>query len=271
MVQLTNVLCAALIAAPALVSGAALPTGSWPASKGTVQLTAPQVVKAGTTFDGGMKTYERKGVTCTSQAEGGKADAVFLVEPGATLKNVIIGKNQIEGVHCEQHDCTIQNVWWDDVCEDALSIKNGKASSVSRVLGGGARYADDKIIQQNGPGKVVIDGFYAQDFGKLYRSCGNCKTQYKRHVEVSNVLAVNPKKAVTMINTNLGDTATISNLHVQSSKGDKTVCVWSKGVTKGEPSETGYGPSKSCIYTAKDVFLNEKGYNFSDLKRSLRA
>ncbi|TMW55595.1 hypothetical protein Poli38472_010478 [Pythium oligandrum] len=258
MVQLTSILCAAILAAPALVSGAELPTGSWPASKGTVQLTAPQVVKAGTTFDGGMKTYERKGVTCTGQAEGGKSDAVFLVEAGATLKNVIIGKNQIEGVHCEQHDCTIQNVWWDDVCEDALSIKNGKASSVSRVLGGGARYADDKIIQQNGPGKVVIDGFYAQDFGKLYRSCGNCKTQYERHVEVSNVLAVNPKKAVTMINTNLGDTATISNLHLTSSKSDKTVCVWSKGVTSGEPSETGYGPSKSCIYTAKDVILSKR-------------
>ncbi|KAG3231320.1 hypothetical protein PI124_g23586 [Phytophthora idaei] len=97
-----------------------------------------------------------------------------MVEPGATLKNVIIGKDQMEGVHCEQSGCTIQNVWWEDVCEDALSIKGGSASSVTKVIGGGARSADDKVIQHNGLGTVSIEGFYAQDFGKLYRSCGTC-------------------------------------------------------------------------------------------------
>ncbi|EEY55321.1 polysaccharide lyase, putative [Phytophthora infestans T30-4] len=99
-----------------------------------------------------------------------------MVEPGATLKNVIIGKDQMEGVHCEQNGCTIQNVWWEDVCEDALSIKGGSASSVTKVIGGGARSADDKVIQHNGLGTVSIEGFYAQDFGKLYRSCGTLVT-----------------------------------------------------------------------------------------------
>ncbi|KAH9078787.1 hypothetical protein Ae201684P_019861 [Aphanomyces euteiches] len=96
-----------------------------------------------------MKTYERSNVACTGQTEGGKDTAVFWVENGGTLKNVIIGKNQVEGVHCEDHGCTIENVWWDDVCEDALSIKGGSASSVSKIIGGGARSADDKIIQHN--------------------------------------------------------------------------------------------------------------------------
>lgn len=40
------------------------------------------------------------GVSCTGQAEGGDSDAVFLLKDGATLKNVIIGEDQIEGVHC---------------------------------------------------------------------------------------------------------------------------------------------------------------------------
>ncbi|KAH9147782.1 hypothetical protein AeRB84_008672, partial [Aphanomyces euteiches] len=172
---------------------ASLPSGNWPTSLGNVKYSAPFVVKAGTVFDGQMKTYERSNAPCKGQAEGGKDLAVFLVEPGATLKNVIIGANQREGVHCETHDCTIENVWWDDVCEDALSIKGGSASSVTKVIGGGARNADDKIIQHNGAGTVSIEGFYAQDFGKLYRSCGSCKTQYQRKVTVTNVYAVNPK------------------------------------------------------------------------------
>ena len=73
--------------------------------------------------------------------QGGDADAVFILENGAVLKNAIIGADQIEGVHCEGA-CTIQNVWWSNVCEDALSLKgNGDAT----IIGGGAQGADDKV------------------------------------------------------------------------------------------------------------------------------
>lgn len=51
----------------------------------------------------------------------GDKDAVFLLHEGATLKNVIIGKDQSEGVHCKGH-CTLEFVWFEDVCEDAISI-----------------------------------------------------------------------------------------------------------------------------------------------------
>jgi len=34
--------------------------------------------------------------------------------------------------------------------------------------------AEDKVVQHNGGGTVAIDGFCVEDFGKLYRSCGNC-------------------------------------------------------------------------------------------------
>jgi len=116
-----------------------------------------------------MKTYGR-GVSCSGQKEGGNSDAVFLLEDGATLKNVIIGKDQIEGVHC-LGACTITNVWWSAVCEDALTLK-GNGNAV--ITGGGAAGAEDKVIQHNGVGTVTIDGFTVVDFGKLYRSCGNC-------------------------------------------------------------------------------------------------
>jgi hypothetical protein len=67
-----------------------------------------------------MKTYGR-GVSCTGQAEGGTKDAVFVLANGATLKNAIIGADQIEGVHCEG-SCTIENVWWSKVCEGELAF-----------------------------------------------------------------------------------------------------------------------------------------------------
>jgi hypothetical protein len=167
-----------------------------PASKGSVTLKAPQSVSG--TFDGGMKTYGR-GKSCTGQAEGGDADAVFLIKNGGTLKNAIIGKDQIEGVHCEG-SCTIENVWWVDVCEDALSIK-GDGNAL--VKGGGAQAASDKVVQHNGKGTVTIDGFTVMDFGKLYRACGNCKNSVSRSVVIKNVKAYNGK-VLAGINPNFG-------------------------------------------------------------------
>ena len=57
----------------------------------------------------------------TGQAEGGDKDAIFLVQSDGTLKNVIIGPNQIEGIHC-MGPCTIENVWWEDVCESEFRV-----------------------------------------------------------------------------------------------------------------------------------------------------
>lgn len=117
--------------------------GSLPASSGTSALSAVQTIAAGESFDGGMVMYDR-GVSCEGQTEGGDSDAVFQIENGGTLRNVIIGPNQIEGVHC-QGSCTLENVWWSAVCEDAFTIKNQDASETTTISGGGAYGADDKV------------------------------------------------------------------------------------------------------------------------------
>jgi hypothetical protein len=52
----------------------------------------------------------------------GQADTVFILRQGATLRNAIIGPDQHEGVYCIGGGCTIENVWFEDVCEDAISI-----------------------------------------------------------------------------------------------------------------------------------------------------
>ena len=112
-----------------------------PESQGSQTFEATYTISGNETFDGGMKTYGR-GVDCSGQAEGGDSDAVFIVKDGGTLKNAIIGADQIEGVHCEG-SCTIENVWWEAVCEDALSLKTGDGPFT--VIGGGAQNADDKV------------------------------------------------------------------------------------------------------------------------------
>ncbi|KAH8434403.1 uncharacterized protein LDX57_012050 [Aspergillus melleus] len=86
-------------------------------------------VAAGKVFDGGWARYDRGSGACKDQSEGDWKDAVFYLQSGATLKNVIIGKNQAEGVHCNG-PCTLEFVWFEDVCEDAISIVRSLFPSV---------------------------------------------------------------------------------------------------------------------------------------------
>jgi hypothetical protein len=81
----------------------------FPKSSGTTALAAVKTIAAGATFDGAMYQWDRSPSTCNEQAEGGDADAVFVLEAGATLSNVVIGPNNGEGVHCKG-PCTLNNV-----------------------------------------------------------------------------------------------------------------------------------------------------------------
>ncbi|KAL0948048.1 hypothetical protein HGRIS_010672 [Hohenbuehelia grisea] len=63
-----------------------------------------------------------KGGDCQGQKETGEEHAAFILQPGASISNVIIGKAQAEGIHC-RGPCTVTNVWWEDVCEDAITVR----------------------------------------------------------------------------------------------------------------------------------------------------
>ncbi|KAJ0107521.1 hypothetical protein J7T55_007710 [Diaporthe amygdali] len=190
-----------------------------PASSGSSALEDVQTIAAGDSFDGGMYVYDR-GVDCTGQDEGGDSDAVFQIEEGGTLKNVIIGPNQIEGVHC-QGACTLENVWWSAVCEDAFTIKNQDAGDTTYIKGGGAYGAEDKVLQHNGGGSLEVSDFTVEDFGKLYRSCGNCDTMYERHITITGSTATDGK-TICGINSNYGDSCTITDT---TTSGVDDVCV----------------------------------------------
>lgn len=160
---------AVVTATPTKVSSGSGSSGAGlPRSSGTSVLKAAQTIAAGGSFDGKMVAFDR-GQSCTGQAEGGDKDAVFIIEAGGSLSNVIIGPNQIEGVHC-MGACKLTNVWWSAVCEDAFTIKEQSASQKTTITGGGAFGAEDKVLQHNGGGTLQVAGFTVGDFGKLYRS-----------------------------------------------------------------------------------------------------
>ena len=60
-----------------------------------VVLSAPSAISG--VRDMGNKEYDR-GQPCDSDADTGSDNAVFILENGATLANVIIGANALEGV-----------------------------------------------------------------------------------------------------------------------------------------------------------------------------
>ncbi|KAH8826096.1 pectate lyase C [Flagelloscypha sp. PMI_526] len=225
-------------------------TNVWPSVPATSHLSAPITVSAGATFtpSSAYTRYDRGSGACNGQAEGGDSDAVFLLQEGATLSRVVIGADQSEGIHC-LGSCTLDHVWFEDVCEDAITIK--QSSGTSRINYGGAKNADDKIVQHNGGGTVIINSFYAQDFGKVYRSCGNCGTQYKRTVNLNDVWAVDGSYLVG-INKNYGDVAKIRTTKVDNVD---HICTEYTGNSSGdEPTSLGDFVNDSyCQYTSSDV------------------
>ena len=103
--------------------------GGLPTSTSTKQISAPIYVKNGEVFDAGWVKYDRNPSSCNGQVEGGEKDTAFVVERGGTLRNVIIGKTVGEGVYCKGGGCNLEFVWFEDVCEDAISI----VSDISNV------------------------------------------------------------------------------------------------------------------------------------------
>jgi pectate lyase len=120
---------------------------------------------------------------------------------------------------------------------EAKTLQKGdKAGEHSWIIGGGAYHASDKIVQHNGCGTVNIINFYAQDYGKVYRSCGNCSSQCKRNVYIEGVTARDGGE-VAGINLNYGDTATLRNVCTDADH----PCVFYNGCAGGcEPSKAGY-------------------------------
>lgn len=62
-----------------------------------VSLPSPSTITGSEDF--GNKEFDR-GQPCDSDEDTGSANAVFILEDGASIANVIIGADSLEGVHC---------------------------------------------------------------------------------------------------------------------------------------------------------------------------
>ncbi|KAF7537473.1 hypothetical protein G7054_g3657 [Neopestalotiopsis clavispora] len=226
---------------------------AFPASSGTSALAAVQTIAAGASFDGGMIQWDRNPSTCNEQAEGGDSDAVFLLEDGATLSNAIIdvlGPNNGEGVHC-LGTCTLNNVYV-DLCWGIHYTIWANFSDLGHLVLGHilrkrrrARNAEDKVLQHNGAGTVAVKNFWADTVGKVYRSCGNCDSQYARHSTFDNIY-VTGADVVAGVNGNYGDTT-----YIYDSCVDGSLCWEYEGNDDGdEPTKTASGATGTACTTA---------------------
>ncbi|MFF3941978.1 pectate lyase [Streptomyces phaeofaciens] len=224
----------------------------WPTASGSKAVAS--TIKVSGTYDGKLTKFSGKGELGGSGQDEGQ-DPIFELADGAVLKNVIIGTPGADGVHCKG-SCTLQNVWWLDVGEDAASFKGTSSSAVYKVIGGGARNGSDKVLQFNGAGKLVVTGFRVENSGKLVRSCGNCKKQFKRTIVLSDIDVVAPLKVIAGVNANFGDTVTMSKIRIQGDPKKKVrTCVRFKGNDTGrEPTEIGTGADgTTCKFSSSDI------------------
>tara|TARA_R110002096_G_scaffold67332_11_gene163405 strand:+ start:11781 stop:12548 length:768 start_codon:yes stop_codon:yes gene_type:complete len=145
----------------------------------TIKITSPIVVKSGDSIDGRLSSgkftryvADRKLMGDGSQKESQKP--MFILEPGATLSNIILDTPSADGVHiivANGKTTRLTNIQVRDVGEDALTIKSGSGGNViiSRCS---FLKAADKVVQINAVTNLVIDECYGQNFGRFARTTG---------------------------------------------------------------------------------------------------
>lgn len=168
----------------------ALFVGNYSAHAAPEVVSKTIVVKAGQVYDGKGKTVVADPKTLGDGSQDEDQKPIFKLENNATLKNVIIAAPAADGVHVYGNG-TISNVTWEDVGEDALTLK---AKGTVNITGGGAFHASDKVFQLNAEGTINIKNFRADDIGKLVRQLGGSK--FNTNMTVDNSDISNVKEAI---------------------------------------------------------------------------
>lgn len=223
------------------------PNITWPTSNGTKNVGSGMTVPANGVYDGGMAVHEGSLEDC-STGDQDSTDPLIEVANGGTVKNVIMGKNVGDGIHC-LGSCTIENVWFPYVCDDAISALGSGTVSIKNC---GFKNARDKTIQHNGSATINIDTVYVETAGKLYRSCGDGCSGGARTANLSNIVAIGVDQVagastadtVTLKNICTHRTAAICTLYQPGSESKAT----SAGV-----NSTNDGPGSACKFTGADT------------------
>ena len=153
-------------------------TGATCTANGSVTVSSTIRVSSGT-YDGGCKVFTATSALGDgSQKEGQKP--VFIVENGATLKNVILGNNAADGIHF-YGSANIDNIRWTNVGEDAMTVKESGTINIKNIS---AFQGSDKFFQVNAESNITISNCVVDSMGKFLRQNGG-KT-FPINVSVSN-------------------------------------------------------------------------------------
>jgi hypothetical protein len=198
-------------------------------------------------FDGGMNTIEGTLNDC-STGDQDSTTPIIEVANGGTVRNLVMGRRVGDGIHC-LGSCTIENVWFPYVCDDAITIDG---SGTVTIRNSGFKGARDKTIQHNGSATVTIDNVYVETAGKLYRSCGEgCSSTATRSATLSNIVAIGVDE-IAGVSTR--DTVTMRNICVHRTF---SICsVYNPGTsdeTTTGVNSSNEGPNSNCVFTANDT------------------
>lgn len=119
------------------------------------------------TYDGGCQRFNAgSGLGDGGQGEG--QDPVFRVENGATLRNIVIGMNGADGIHT-YNGATLDNIYWMNVGEDAMTIKSSGTTTVRNIEGYDSA---DKFFQVNAASTLNVSNCIIHRAGKALRQNG---------------------------------------------------------------------------------------------------
>jgi len=155
----------------------------------SMTVNATIVVEAGKTYDGMCRRF----IAGSALGDGSQSEdqkPVFKIEAGGTLLNVVLGSPAADGVHVHG-DGTLRNIVWEDIGEDALTIKE---SGTVVLDGGSARNGDDKVFQINAASTFRVSNFKASDAGKFIRQNGD--TTFKVSVFIDRCDISNMDEAI---------------------------------------------------------------------------
>lgn len=183
--------------------GCETPAGEY----GTVNSTIK--IGAGQTYDGGCKIFRAHPDHLGDGSQDEGQLPIFELEQGATLRNVVIGASGADGIHING-DATLENIHWQDVGEDAMTIKEDAEVHLDC---GSAYKGSDKIFQINAYTELHISNFTANGAGKFIRELGGDDFDidvYIDHCDISDMSEAifrtdSDSSHVTLTNTRYSD------------------------------------------------------------------
>src|SRR6188768_1651073 len=204
-------------------SGSGGITGATCSSSGSQSISATVRVTSGT-YDGGCKTFNPSGDLGDGSQEEGQ-DPAFRVENGATLRNVILGNNGVDGVHF-YNGGNLQNFRWTNVGEDAFTIKSSGTVNISGISG---YNGEDKFGQINAASTVNISNCIVDNMAKFIRQNGG--TTFKITVNADRCQISNMKEGVFRSDSS-SSVARLTNSRVRNS-GSLCIGSWSSCTGSG--------------------------------------